>query len=592
MKLPGTVKTVIIDVALDEKIIKSFASAPVIITNDKSMDELPESEQKFTLAAAALLNAFMEYSEREEFKGKKCFAEEKFIELYNTGAFPEWLEVVGERDLQTIRRWRTKYLNAGKDNRVLARNYNRNEYSTIPLHQGEFLIKLALDPRNRPIKEIAREARETFIIRNEERIFSQKTYERYLNRFSKEYRAVWGFYRVGEAYLDKYELPFSPRDWDRIEVGDILFSDGHTLNFTITCPLTGKPKRMNLLGFQDAHCRLLVGWDIDYSENTMSIFLALRRAILTLGKIPKIVYIDNGKAYRAQFFHGSDMRNFAGLFARLGIKVIFSNAYHPQSKTIEPHWHVMAELERLMPTYTGTSIEMKPAYTKRGEKLHSKIHEKFMHGLSVDIFQAHQAITWWNENWANRVQESGHLKGKRPVDVFNAGKGEGVDPKTLTFLMMEEKAGKIYRNGVKIFGEWYWHEELFGKEWEDVVIRHDLLYRDSIFLYDKTGKLICEAFPIAKQHPAAKLLGTDEDVKNLQDFLSVKNKLKTAVTHDARSILGKEIIPAVKQQISERKIYQLEQNNSQPEPEQNKTKKKKSLIDRWNSPDQTKTAEG
>jgi putative transposase len=61
--------------------------------------------------------------------------------------------------------------------------------------------------------------------------------------------------------------------------------------------------------------------------------------ILTLGKVPKIVYIANGKAYRAQFFHGSDMRNFAGLFARLGIKVIFSNAITRSQKTIEPHWH-------------------------------------------------------------------------------------------------------------------------------------------------------------------------------------------------------------------------------------------------------------
>lgn len=544
-------------------------------------NELPPAEKEYALACASLIQRISAYASRDEYKGNKCTAEEKYIELYNQQILDQDIfSIVGSKDIQSVRRWRKKYLDANKDYRALARNFERKKTSAIPLHQAKILMDLALDPRQRPISEIVRLARESFIAKNEELVFSKQTYARYLEKERKENRAIWGFYREGEAYLDKHELPFSIRDWERVEVGDILFSDGHTTNFTIVDPITKKPKRMNLLGFQDARSRYLCGWDLDYSENIQSIFLALRRAILRLGKIPKVIYIDNGKAFSAQFFHGADIRNYEGLFARLGIKVIFSNAYHPQSKTIEPHWHVMAELERLMPSYTGTSIEMKPAYTKRGEKLHSKIHEKFMSGLSVNIFQAHQAITWWNENWANRVQETGFLKGQRPVDVFNDGKGEGVDPKILTFLMMEEKIGKVYRNGIKIFGEWYYSEELFGKEWEDVMIRHDLLYKDSIFVYDKYGQLICEAFPMQKQHPAAKLLGTDEDVKNLKNFLTLKNKLKNSVTHDAKRILSEEIIPAVKQQIEERNIYQLNQEETEPE-EKPKSKKRKSLIDRW-----------
>jgi hypothetical protein len=51
-----------------------------------------------------------------EFKGKKCFCRRKIIELYNTGAFPEWLEVVGVTRSADYQKVRTKYLNAGKDN--------------------------------------------------------------------------------------------------------------------------------------------------------------------------------------------------------------------------------------------------------------------------------------------------------------------------------------------------------------------------------------------------------------------------------------------------------------------------------------------
>lgn len=545
--------------------------------------ELPPTENKFALAAAAILNHLNDFCNQPEYAKKKGYAQERFAELYNLGAYPDLFQVVGQRSVKTIRTWLAKYKESGNDYRVLARGYNREKYSTVPLHQAEFLIKLALDPRRRPVAEVAREAHEVFIMRNEETILSKKTYTRYLDLFKKEYRAVWGFYREGEAYLDRNELPFAERDWDRIEVGDILFSDGHTLNFTITDPVTKKPKRMNLLGFQDARSRVLVGWDIDYSENTTSIALALRRAILRIGKIPKIVYIDNGRAFRSKFFNGQDLSIFSGLFSRLGIRVIFAKPYHPQSKTIEPYWHVMAELERLMPTYTGTSIEMKPAYSKRGEKLHSRIHEKFMHGLSLDIFQAHQAISWWVDNWSKRKQESGHLKGIRPIDVLEAGLGQGIDSKILTFLMMEEKVGRIERNGIKIFGDSYFSEELFGKEWTNVLIRYDILYRDSIFVYDEQGQLICEAQPVKKLHPAAKILGTQEDVDNVKDFLKIKSRLKSSVVHDANRILTEEITPAVRKQITERKIYQIEQVQENPQPESQKNNKKNSLVDRWSA---------
>jgi hypothetical protein len=100
--------------------------------------------------------------------------------------------------------------------------------------------------------------------------------------------------------------------------------------------------------------------------------------LFRLGKIPKIVYIDNGKAFTAKYFHGNDVGNLEPLFARLGIKTIFAKAYHAQSKPIEPFWDWMAELERMIPTYVGTSIEMQPPRLHRGEFLHRKLYDKAM----------------------------------------------------------------------------------------------------------------------------------------------------------------------------------------------------------------------
>ena len=57
------------------------------------------------------------------------------------------------------------------------------------------------------------------------------------------------------------------------------------------------------------------------SENTQCIASALRNAILNLGVIPKVVYQDNGKAFKAKYFQHTDFdeSGFNGVYASLGI---------------------------------------------------------------------------------------------------------------------------------------------------------------------------------------------------------------------------------------------------------------------------------
>lgn len=51
--------------------------------------------------------------------------------------------------------------------------------------------------------------------------------------------------------------------------------------------------------------------------------------------------------------------------------------------------------EKLIPSYIGTSIENKPAYLKRNEKLHQKIHEKYEFVPTIE--QARMMIDKWLE---------------------------------------------------------------------------------------------------------------------------------------------------------------------------------------------------
>jgi len=372
-----------------------------------------------------------------------------------------------------------------------------------------------------------------------------------------------------------------------VEVGDLIIMDGHVNNYEIINPFTGKPKRMITIGAIDGRSQFLAGYEIAITENVMSIASALRRAILNLGKIPKIVYIDNGKAFVAKYFHGSDLDNLEALFARLGIKTIIAKAYHAQSKPIEPFWGWMAELERMIPTYVGTSIEMQPPRMNRGEFLHRKLYDKAMQNTTVDIFAAHKAMSWWLDQYHNRVKSDGHLKGITPAQVFNSGKGPGIDKANLNYLMMDLEITTLYRKGIRMFGNWYWHDSLFGKQidaGDEVRIKYDLIDRESILVYDREGKFVCEAFDVKKVHPAAGLLGEPEHKMELQFQLANKERLKSSVVGDARKFMEEEIFPFVKKQLNDANILELEpQCHAEPvEACRSDVKKKhKNISERW-----------
>lgn len=135
-----------------------------------------------------------------------------------------------------------------------------------------------------------------------------------------------------------------------------------------------------LLGFLDWKLGGLVGYDIMLEECTQNIASALRNAILKLDHIPEYVYQDNGRAFRGKYFTVSskfDEQGFIGIYEKLGIKPILATPYNARAKVIERFFLDFQEsFEKLIPSYVGTSIENKPAYMKRNEKLHSKIHEK------------------------------------------------------------------------------------------------------------------------------------------------------------------------------------------------------------------------
>ncbi len=384
---------------------------------------------------------------------------------------------------------------------------------------------------------------------------SEDTIRRWVKTYSETCFGDWTLFRQGEkAFNDKCLISIL-RDWRLVEVGDIVIADGHTLNFETIDSETGKPRRMTLLLFLDGASRYPLGWEVMATENVDCISSAFRRACIHLGKVPRVVYLDNGKAFRARFFKGCEdfeQAGFLGLYRDLGCEVIHAWPYHGQSKPIERFFGTMHELEELTPSYTGWDIAHKPARLHRNEKLHRALHAKLGRG-PLTIEETHQWIGDWFEAYASRPQTRTHLKGKTPGEVFMAGRGPGVDMERLTLMMLQKEVRTISKDGIRLFGRLYWSEELANRR-HSVMVRYDMqLSPFTVLVYDHEGNFICEArdrlhYQIAAGiHPAAQILGTETQAQGLTDALELKKRQEHEGKAGIKQITENIILPETQQ---------------------------------------------
>ena len=531
-------------------------------------------------AKLALLTYFAAHRKKALW-GEKVHFETDFLIGYNSGqVWPHLYQILGPiKSVKTIKGWAYKLRNNGGNVTSLAdnRGYSRKGQRSITQDQAAILFACAISLVTPYKSEIIRVAKHAMRMRGMATGPSDDTCRRLLNQWVELNYDKYVLIRYGEKGLDDYCLPYVQRDLNKIKVGDLVTADGHVLNFEIINPWTGKPKRMTLFGWYDMASNFPLGWDIMPTESTQVIYSSLRKALITAGMFFKAALLDNGGAISSKFFNGKKLDNeeITGLFARLGIPTIFAWPYHPQSKPIEGFFETLGEFERLTPSYVGTSIETKPPHLRRGEKMLRKIHERLTRGSYPTLEQAHRFIAASFDEYVRRPQKDGHLNGKCPLEVFEAGKGPGIDPIHLRFLMMTEVVRTIRRNGIQFLGRdrWYYSPKLYGRK-HQVRIRYDLQDQDSILVYDMDDQFICEAFRRDKVHPAASILGTDADVDRLRDQLSEKARLKKQTVSRFKEFAESTLIPETRKRLE---AQGLSIDNQKPEPK--KLPEKLSEID-------------
>ena len=504
------------------------------------------------LAKADLLGLYLDWQAKH---GSTIRQKQAFILAYQGGAWGKLLAELGPRvSWKSLERWKLEQKESGgvlalADKRGLA---HRGKSMLTERHQTIILGQI-LDG-DRQISTCARIIQERCKAENLA-VPSDDTIRRWVANYSKTCFSDWTLWRNGEkAWNDRCAISIL-RDWSLVGVGDVVIADGHTLNFETTDPDTGKPKRMTLLLFFDGGSRYPLGWEVMATENVACISSAFRRACIRLGKFPRVVYLDNGKAFRARFFDGCkdfEQAGFLGLYRDLGCEVIHAWPYHGQSKPVERFFGTMHELEELTPSYTGWDIAHKPARLHRNEKLHRRLHEK-LGRRPLTLEETYEWLAYWFELYASRPQASTHLRGRTPGEVFEEGRGPGVDMERLTLLMLQKEVRTISKDGIRLDGRLFWHEALFNRR-HPVLVRYDWqLSPHTVLVYDLEGHRLCEArdryhYGIAAGiHPAARALGTAEQQQDLSDALELKKRQECAAKAGIRQMTETVILPEARQ---------------------------------------------
>ena len=501
----------------------------------------PEKAKQNALAKLDLIRKWQEFRRKAV---NKLQADYDFVKLHNSSD-SYLFSVLGKISRGSLHRWKAS-LDGTEDYTRLIPNYKYvsvNEYRTcLTDEEIKIFMGLLLHPNRICIGKAIALTKYKLKEQGQSFIPADITFRRYAKWFKDNNYDKWVLARDGEKALSDKVEPYIKRDASLLDVGDILVADGHKLAFQVINPFTGKPCRATLVGFLDWKSTALVGYEIMLEENTQCIASALRNAIINLDMIPKIVYQDNGRAFRAKYFtdeKGFGELGFYGLYAKLGIETVFARPYNARSKVIERFFKEFQEgFEKLMPSYVGSSIINKPAYLKRNEKFHSNLHNDYIPTIEETI----KMIDIWLK--FKNSQPCTNALNMTIAEVLENRKKQNIDKSLLDDLMLATEVKTIQRNGVRFLNCDYFDERLYGLRGK-VLVKYNLFDLTNVKVFTPKGEYLCTAERVTETHPMAKILGTVEDLEDYKQKIQKQQKLKRKTINSVKKLLTNDEIKLI-----------------------------------------------
>jgi putative transposase len=521
---------------------KNELQAPQFIHNPEP--EVPDHYKRIGQLRATLCNYVIKLSKTMP----KADALKKTVELYNFGEILPDLQKHkpdSQVSVRTVQRWLSRYKKGDNDFFELIPNYSIGHGAiTVTEDEENFLIHFYLLDSKPSIGSIISNMKTKASLNKIDSPTSSRTLRRWLDRYIRANKKVVKLMREGEKTLRDLLLPYIERDDSLLEPGDVFVSDGNTLNFLVIDPESGKAKRMIFVPVMDWASRVIVGGSIATTEDSMNIANAYRNSFLNYGGVPRVMYLDNGRAFKSKYFiskNGKDLPDLedllGGLFSRLGIEEHFARAYNARSKVIERWFKTFNEqFERFINSYIGASISDKPAHLHRNEKWLLKL----ANDEPLTYQEAQLLISHYIENYYHNRPHSG-LGNKTPKQVYLSKpcpEERQISASHLDYLMLKHEARQVGRNGVEFLKMHFWHPKISDFVQEKVLFRYDPNNVSYIQVYTLHGKFICTATPKEKTHP---MLAIDPNRAVSEKLLKKEIQYQNKIVKDTRELAQKTL---------------------------------------------------
>ena len=214
---------------------------------------------------------------------------------------------------KAIERWYYAYLRDGIDALVPKTRCDKNKISAISEPVKEYLLTHKQDNLSRSINGLIHLLEKQGLVGKG--VLARATVHRFLKAHDLSKRTV--------ADANTIER----RSFEAEHAGDIWYGD--VMHGPMIQTPDGK-RKVYMASLMDDASRLIAHAAFCHGETALDIEGVLKQAILKRG-LPKKLIVDNGAAYRSL--------SLQGICARLGIRLIYSRPYEPQSKAKLERYH-------------------------------------------------------------------------------------------------------------------------------------------------------------------------------------------------------------------------------------------------------------
>lgn len=326
-------------------------------------------------------------------------------------------------------------------------------------------------------------------------------YDETFKKFHREnevFPSYFAFYRkeetIPDAAICKYRLgqkafkdgvdTYIGRSTAGLETNEIWQSDHHLCDVLVRDE-NNKVTRLWLTVWMDIKSRKIVNAFLRNGDpNTDTVLHSLHLGIKSTGYIPKKLYTDNGKDYKAK--RGLRMDVPDSVSNLLGIKTIINAIpYNAQAKMIERFFYTLEnQFGKTFQTYAGKNAVSRPEIVK------SVPIEKYP---TIEKFK--ELFYIWLEEYHNTVHSAKDMK-DTPNHVYEeylCSERRKADLEEVRFIFMKKEKRKVQQNGVVVNGLEFWDEKLVLHlgEYVNVLVEYENIQK--VEIQDMEGRYICSA---------------------------------------------------------------------------------------------------